>query len=92
MVRRIAIAEATSFLILFVAMGFKYAGPHNGIGVMIMGWIHGILFLVYLAVIIAAYASLGWSRKRTALALLASVIPFAPYFVRHPDASERHAR
>lgn len=91
-VRYIAVAEATSFLILFIAMGFKYAGPHNAIGVMVMGWIHGLLFLAYLAVIVSAYASLGWSRKRTALSLVASVIPFAPYFVRHPDGSERHDR
>lgn len=85
LVRQIAIAEATSFLVLFVCMGFKYAGPHNGVAVLIMGWIHGILFLTYLAVIVSAYRSLNWSKKRTVLSLIASVVPFAPYFVAHRE-------
>jgi integral membrane protein len=85
-VRRVAIAEATSFLVLGVCMIFKYSGPRTGVPVMIMGWIHGILFLTYLAVVASAYLSLGWSRKLTFWALVASVIPFAPYFVAHHES------
>jgi integral membrane protein len=84
-VRRVAIAEASSFLILLVCMIFKYSGPRNGIPVMIMGWIHGILFIGYLAVVASAFFSLGWSKTHTFWALVASVIPFAPYFVAHHE-------
>lgn len=84
-VRRVAIAEATSFLLLLTCMIFKYSGPRNGIPVMIMGWIHGILFIAYLAVVAGAFVQLGWSRKHTFWALVASVIPFAPYFVAHHE-------
>jgi hypothetical protein len=34
----------------------------------------------------SAYLSLGWSRKLTFWALVASVIPFAPYFVAHHES------
>jgi integral membrane protein len=87
-VRRVAIAEASSFLILLVCMIFKYSGPRNGVPVMIMGWIHGILFLAYLAVVARAYLSLGWSKKLTFWALVASVVPFAPYFVAHHERDQ----
>jgi integral membrane protein len=87
-VRRVAIAEASSFLILLVCMIFKYSGPRNGVPVMIMGWIHGILFLAYLAVVGSAYLSLGWSKKLTFWALVASVVPFAPYFVAHHERDQ----
>jgi integral membrane protein len=82
-VRRVAIAEATSFLVLLICMIFKYSGPRNGVPVMIMGWIHGLLFIAYLGVVASAYLSLGWSKKLTFWALVSSVVPFAPYFVAH---------
>ncbi len=84
-VRRIAIAEATSFLLLFICMIFKYSGPRNGVAVSIMGWIHGILFVSYVAVVLSAFMSLGWSKTRTFWSLVASVVPFAPYFVAHRE-------
>jgi integral membrane protein len=90
LVRWIAIAEATSFLLLFGCMGFKYAGPHNGVPVLVMGWIHGVLFLAYLAVVFSAYTALNWSKRRTVLSLIASVVPFAPYFVAHHERESSH--
>jgi integral membrane protein len=84
-VRKVAIAEASSFLLLLICMIFKYSGPRNGVPVMIMGWIHGLLFIGYLAVVASAYFSLGWSKKLTFWALVSSVVPFAPYFVAHHE-------
>ncbi|WP_131785647.1 DUF3817 domain-containing protein, partial [Protofrankia symbiont of Coriaria ruscifolia] len=42
---------------------------------------HGVLFLAYCAVIIAVASGHHWPARRTLLALGASVLPVAPYFV-----------
>jgi integral membrane protein len=84
-VRLIANLEATSFLILLVCMILKYAGPKIGGPVLVMGWIHGLLFLTFLWVIVRARLTLDWSMKRTWLAFGSSVIPLAPYFVAHTE-------
>ena len=75
----IANLEATSFLVLLACMILKYAGPKIGGPVLVMGWIHGILFLAFLWVIVRARLTLGWTKRRTWLAAGSSVIPFAPY-------------
>ncbi|TFE34771.1 DUF3817 domain-containing protein [Frankia sp. B2] len=81
--RVVSLAEASSFLLLLVATAIKY-GAGYPIGVRILGPIHGVLFLTYCALI--GYLSMvgRWRRKRTVLALIAAVLPVAPFFV------ERH--
>lgn len=82
--RVVSIAEATSFLVLLlVAMPLKY-GADLPVAVQVMGPIHGILFLAYVGLAYAAGEKLGWGLKRTVLALIAAVLPVAPFFV------ERH--
>lgn len=90
-VRAIAVAEALSFIALLIAMIFKYAGPKNPMGVSIMGWVHGMLFLAYIVVFLMARGRHGWSWPRTGLYLVAAVIPFAPFFVRHAERDTRDA-
>ncbi|THJ74698.1 DUF3817 domain-containing protein [Candidatus Frankia alpina] len=81
--RAVSFAEATSFLLLLIATGIKYGADHPQ-GVKILGPIHGTLFLAYCA-LIGYLAFVGrWPRRRTVLALIASVLPVAPFFV------ERH--
>ncbi|KJE24735.1 integral membrane protein [Frankia torreyi] len=81
--RAVSFAEATSFLLLLIATGIKYGADHPQ-GVKILGPIHGTLFLAYCALIgYLAFAG-RWPRRRTVLALIASVLPVAPFFV------ERH--
>ena len=89
--RLIANTEATSFLVLLGCMILKYAGPKIGWPVLLMGWIHGVLFLAFLWVIVRARLTLGWTAQRTWLAAGSSIIPLAPYFVAHselPDTTE----
>ncbi|MFI0351391.1 DUF3817 domain-containing protein [Actinomadura sp. 9N407] len=82
--RIVSIAEATSFLLLLlVAMPMKYIGDMP-VAVSITGAAHGALFLAYVGMVFIARGALGWNLKRTVLALIASVLPVAPYFV------ERH--
>jgi integral membrane protein len=81
--RAVSLAEATSFLLLLVATGIKYGADHPQ-GVRVLGPIHGVLFLAYCA-LVGYLAFVGrWTRRRTVLALVASVLPVAPFFV------ERH--
>ncbi|MDL4775687.1 MULTISPECIES: DUF3817 domain-containing protein [Thermomonosporaceae] len=81
--RIVSIAEATSFLVLLlVAMPLKYAGDAP-LGVQVMGPIHGILFLAYVGMVFVAREQLRWDIKRTVVALIASVLPVAPFLVEH---------
>jgi integral membrane protein len=79
--RYVSIAEATSFLLLLlVAMPLKY-GADTPQGVQVMGPIHGVLFLAYVGLVLIVRGQLGWDAMRTVLALIAAVLPVAPYFV-----------
>ncbi|WP_433328033.1 DUF3817 domain-containing protein [Spirillospora sp. CA-294931] len=82
--RIVSIAEATSFLVLLlIAMPVKYMGDQPA-GVQVMGPLHGVLFLAYVGMVLVGRGQLGWDLKRTVLALIAGVLPVAPFFV------ERH--
>jgi integral membrane protein len=81
--RAVSLAEAVSFLLLLVATVVKYSADQE-IGVRILGPVHGTLFIVYCVLIMYVAAVHHWRPTRTALALIASVLPVAPIFV------ERH--
>jgi integral membrane protein len=70
-----AIAEAISWLGLFVGMAVKYVGSGSEVGVQIFGPIHGVVVLVYFAVTLLAARRLRWGSRTLVLALLASVPP-----------------
>lgn len=61
-------------------MPLKYlAGwPH---AVRVVGMAHGILFILYVIAAIAAAVAYAWSWKKTALVLIASVLPAGPFVV-----------
>ena len=77
--RAIGFAEGTSFLILLlVAMPLKYLAHRPG-AVRAVGMAHGILFLLYVAAALQTAKALRWPKRRTALVLLASVLPGGPF-------------
>ena len=79
--RIVSLAEATSFLLLLlVAMPLKY-GADLPFAVQIMGPIHGTLFLAYVAFVFLTRSQLRWTPVRTLLALIAAVLPVAPFYV-----------
>nr|WP_084693072.1 DUF3817 domain-containing protein [Actinomadura atramentaria] len=85
--RVVSIAEATSFLLLLlVAMPLKYAADFPA-AVSVVGMLHGVLFLAYVGSVYFVREELGWSWGRTLAALVASVLPVAPYFVERRWAS-----
>lgn len=75
-----AMAEATSWLLLIVATGIKYAFGQQ-LGVQILGPTHGTLFLAYLAVVAAAWWSLRWSPRTVVIVVIDSFLPGGGFLV-----------
>ena len=73
--RFVALAEATSFLILLTC---SFAARD---GVPIMGPIHGMLFLAYLLFVVMVRDDAGWTAKQTVLVLVGAVLPFGGFVV-----------
>jgi integral membrane protein len=73
--RYVALAEATSFLILLSCSFFARDG------VPIMGPIHGMLFLAYVLIALMIREPAGWSTKETLLILVGAVVPFGGFVV-----------
>ena len=89
--RYVALAEATSFIILLVFAVIKRTGGSE-LGVQIMGPIHGALFIAYLVVALNLRPQQGWSGKVTFWVLVGAVLPFGGYVVdwwllRHGERS-----
>lgn len=79
--RKTALLEGISYLILlFIAMPLKYVFNIPE-GVKYFGWIHGILFLVFLVVLTLASLKYKWNLKRIMVYLIASILPFAPFIL-----------
>lgn len=75
--RVIAFAEALSWLGLLIGMYLKYVPETTEAGVHVFGPIHGGIFVAYLLVTLLARRAFGWSLRTTAVALVASIPPFA---------------
>jgi integral membrane protein len=73
--------EGVSFLVLLgIAMPLKYfAGMPQAVRV--VGMAHGVLFMLYVLAAIHAALEYNWPWKKTALVLLASVLPAGPFVV-----------
>jgi integral membrane protein len=79
--RLIALAEGVSFIALMgVAMPLKYAAGMPT-PVTVVGWIHGVLFILY--VVTGTHAAIAgrWSYRFIALAFAASLIPGATFWL-----------
>lgn len=79
--RMAGIVEGISFLtLLFIAMPVKYmAGDPRA--VLYVGWVHGILFMLYLLALITVSIKLEWKFKKILIAFLASLIPFGTFIM-----------
>jgi len=76
--RLIAFTEGISFLmLLLIAMPIKYveALGQNPEPVKYVGWVHGILFILYGVAGFAARAARGWSYTEAVRAFIAGVVP-----------------
>jgi len=77
--RLTGLVEGTSTLALFgVAMPLKYAAGMP-LAVTVVGGIHGVLFLVYVAMIVLALVRHRWPLGRGVALFIASIVPFGPF-------------
>ena len=77
--RLVALLEGTSFLVLlFVAMPLKYLAGAP-LAVRVVGSVHGLLFVLFVAALIWASSERGWPLRRSSRAFLCSIIPFGTF-------------
>lgn len=79
--RIISLLEGTSLLcILFITMPMKYIFDMPQAN-MVIGMIHGVLFLLYVVMAFLAKAELNWNIKTLLIVLACSVIPFGTFWM-----------
>jgi integral membrane protein len=79
--RIISLAEGISLLVLlFIAMPMKYFMGMPEV-VKVVGWIHGILFMVYVGLLIIVQLTQRWSFIFLLGAFLASIVPFGTFIL-----------
>ena len=78
--RYVALAEATSFILLLIASVIKRTGGSE-LGVQILGPIHGGLFIAYVVIALNIRSQLGWPNATTFWILVGAVVPFGGYVV-----------
>lgn len=78
--RIVAVLEGISFLILLgVAMPLKYLAGIPEV-VRVVGMAHGVLFVLYVVLLIQVAVENNWSFKKSILAFIASFIPFGTFY------------
>ncbi|TGE23576.1 DUF3817 domain-containing protein [Hymenobacter metallicola] len=78
--RAIGFLEGVSFLVLLgIAMPLKYlAGQPEA--VRLVGMAHGLLFVLYVLLVLQVSIARSWSWRKALLALAVSVIPFGTFW------------
>jgi len=77
--RWIGNVEGISFLVLlFIAMPLKYLFDYP-MAVKVNGWLHGVLFVAYIAAVLRTAWLIKWDLTRVSIAVFASLIPFATF-------------
>ncbi|TGE08800.1 DUF3817 domain-containing protein [Hymenobacter fodinae] len=78
--RAVGILEGISFLVLLgIAMPLKYMFEEPA-AVRIVGMAHGVLFVLYVLLVLQASLTYSWSWRKVLLALIVSVVPFGTFW------------
>jgi len=78
--RIVAVLEGISFLVLLgIAMPLKYIAGIPEV-VRIVGMAHGVLFILYVVLLIQVAVERDWSWKKSIFAFIASLIPFGTFY------------
>ncbi|MDM9632428.1 DUF3817 domain-containing protein [Robiginitalea aurantiaca] len=79
--RSVALMEGVSYLLLFaLSMPLKYWAGIREPNIYI-GYVHGFLFLVYIALALVLWQERKWSIKTVFWILLASLLPFGTFYL-----------
>ena len=77
--RAVGLVEGVSFLVLLgIAMPLKYLAGIP-MAVKVVGWAHGVLFILYVAALAQAAMTGRWGLGRVAVAFVASLLPFGTF-------------
>lgn len=76
--RLVGLMEGVSYLVLLVCSALKRALNMPEL-IKIPGMIHGVLFVLFVIVLIDAHISYKWTFKKSLLAFLASLLPFGNF-------------
>lgn len=77
----IALLEGISYLVLLaIAMPLKYFFNFPQ-AVQVVGWAHGILFMLYGILLLLCWIEYRWSFGRVVWFFIASLLPFVPFIV-----------
>lgn len=89
--RLVGVLEGISFLLLlFVAMPLKYFADMP-MAVRITGSAHGLLFCAFVYVLFTTATEHDWPLRKSALAFVASIVPFGPFVLDRKLAAEEAA-
>jgi integral membrane protein len=79
--RTIGKIEAVSFLLLVgIAMPLKYFAGMP-MAVKVVGWIHGVLFMIFGLALLRTWIVARWPFLRTTMVFIAALLPFGPFVV-----------
>lgn len=79
--RVVGLLEGTSFLVLLgIAMPLKYL-LGLPLAVKLVGWAHGLLFVLFCVALAQAARSGSWSLLRAASVFVAALLPFGPFLI-----------
>ncbi|MBA2498508.1 MAG: DUF3817 domain-containing protein [Chitinophagaceae bacterium] len=77
--RLVGILEGISLLVLMgIAMPLKYLADKPG-AVTVVGWIHGLLFVIFMIAVIIVYFQRDWPFKKVIYAFIAAFLPFGTF-------------
>lgn len=81
--RVVSLVEGLSYLVLLaIAMPLKYLAGHPEV-VTRAGQIHGALFVLFVITLVGAAREHDWSRRATATAMVAGIVPLGAFWLEH---------
>jgi integral membrane protein len=79
--RSVALTEGVSFLVLLgIAMPLKYLAGMPA-AVKLVGWTHGVLFMLLVGALAHAVRTRGWTVSRAGIVFVSALLPFGPFVV-----------
>ncbi|ODS82988.1 MAG: hypothetical protein ABS46_07505 [Cytophagaceae bacterium SCN 52-12] len=89
--KKTAFWEGVSYLVLlFIAMPLKYFFDSPAM-VRYVGMAHGVLFITYVLLLVWNWSARKWDFGKAAVYFLASLLPFATFWVERKVAAEQAA-
>jgi len=77
----VALIEGISYvLLLAIAMPLKYFFDFP-YAVKVVGWAHGVLFMLYVVLLVLCWIKYKWTFGRVFLYFIASLLPILPFIV-----------